>query len=74
MTTVGQAYAAEARARREKWFRKQQNSRWNKCMGTVPESIDEYYGPQPKYDYTWKGLPILDSIKYDRSFYVLYEG
>ena len=62
MTTVGQAYSAYASAQREKWFRKQQNSRWNKCMGTVPESIDEYYGPQPKYDYVWKGMPILDSI------------
>ena len=31
-------------------------------MGTVPESIDEYYGPQPKYDYTWKGITLLDSF------------
>ena len=28
-------------------------------MGTVPESSDEYYGPQPKYDYTWKGIHFL---------------
>ena len=35
-------------------------------MGTVPESIDEYYGPQPKYDYTWKGIKIqsLKSVNY----------
>ena len=56
MTTVGRAYAVEARHKQEEWFRQQQNSRWNKCMGTVPKSIDEYYGPQPKYDYTWKGI------------------
>ena len=29
-------------------------------MGTVPESIEDYYGPQPNYDYTWKGIPIFD--------------
>ena len=28
-------------------------------MGTVPASVEEYYGPQPKYDYTWKGIPFL---------------
>ena len=31
-------------------------------LDNVPESIDEYYGPQPKYDYTRKGIPLLDSI------------
>ena len=72
MTTVGRAYAVEARHKQEEWFRKQQNSRWNKCMGTVPESIDEYYGPQPKYDYTWKGIPLLDSF-IQQVFFMFYK-